>query len=171
MCGSPCLPPILGTGLSSENHTSFSLTGILRHHLDDPGIARADCRIHVGNGRAADFRRGERAWRASCTSAYHGRQLANIVACSAIERLTSGDTARLRRKDFGCAKSACRRDVCVTLADSKASAPRFARAPGGGLLRATRSAALAKKLLSGARRGRSDARVRVDFGKRDAPAG
>ena len=33
MCGSPCLPPILGTGLSSENHTSFSLTGILRHHL------------------------------------------------------------------------------------------------------------------------------------------
>ena len=32
MCGSPCLPPILGTGLSSENHTSFSLTGILRHH-------------------------------------------------------------------------------------------------------------------------------------------
>ena len=36
MCGSPCLPPILGTGLSSENHTSFSLTGILRHHpLDD----------------------------------------------------------------------------------------------------------------------------------------
>ena len=33
MCGSPCLPPILGTGLSSENHTSFSLTGILRHQL------------------------------------------------------------------------------------------------------------------------------------------
>ena len=26
MCGSPCLPPILGTGLSSENHTSFSST-------------------------------------------------------------------------------------------------------------------------------------------------
>ena len=62
MCGSPCLPPILGTGLSSENHTSFSLTGILRHHLSRYlGMALSYCENGVARVRLpfrAEFEEG-----------------------------------------------------------------------------------------------------------------
>ena len=50
MCGSPCLPPILGTGLSSENHTSFSLTGILRHHRVRHPFAKGALTLHLARG-------------------------------------------------------------------------------------------------------------------------